>query len=151
MRKRTEKEKEAMGRIVPVLESLKIKKSTRGYVPLLDIMSYAAAYPEVKFKDIVNILLDGYTYIGITDAKNKPLNHLFPAMVRTIETALEKSNDAALVQLGMSEEIITKILDSDNYNEDDLLAVLGEQYKDYSHEERIVFYFIKKVLNYLHY
>lgn len=151
MRKRTEKEKEAMGRIVPVLESLKIKKSTRSYVPLLDVMSYAAAYPDVEFRDIIEELLKQNSYVGVNTSDPNSENQILPAMVRTVETAFERGNSDRLKEIGMSEDIIVKILDSDNYDESDLLQVLGEKYKKYTHEERIVYYFIKKVLKYLGY
>lgn len=149
MRKRTEKEREAIGRIVPILVSLDIKKGTRGYVPLLEIMSYAAAYPNVEFEDIIKELSEGNSYNGVNIWNKDSENQLMPSMVRTIETALERGDNSRLEEIGISEEIIKRILDSDNYNKEELLQVLGEKYEKYTHEERIVYYFIKKVLKYL--
>lgn len=153
MRKRTDGEKAAMGRIVPILERLDIKKNTRGYMPLLDLMSYAAAYPNVKLKDIIDELSNNNTYIGISITEDKKDNQVFPAMVRTIESAFERGRDTQLKDLGISKEVIDKVLDSKGDKEDqlELLEVLGEEYKSYSHEERIVFYFVKKILKYLGY
>ena len=153
MRKRTDGEKAAMGRIVPILEGLDIKKNTRGYMPLLDLMSYAAAYPNVKLKDIIVELSSKNTYIGISITEDKKDNQVFPAMVRTIESAFERGRDTQLKELGISKEVIDKVLDSKGDKEDqlELLEVLGEEYKSYSHEERIVFYFVKKILKYLGY
>ena len=153
MRKRTDGEKVAMGRIVPILERLDIKKNTRGYMPLLDLMSYAAAYPNVKLKDIIDELSNNNTYIGISITEDKKDNQVFPAMVRTIESAFERGRDTQLKELGISKEVIDKVLDSKGDKEDqlELLEVLGEEYKSYSHEERIVFYFVKKILKYLGY
>ncbi len=153
MRKRTDGEKAAMGRIVPILERLDIKKNTRGYMPLLDLMSYAAAYPNVKLKDIIDELSNNNTYIGISITEDKKDNQVFPAMVRTIESAFERGRDTQLKELGISKEVIDKVLDSKGDKEDqlELLEVLGEEYKSYSHEERIVFYFVKKILKYLGY
>lgn len=153
MRKRTDGEKAAMGRIVPILEGLDIKKNTRGYMPLLDLMSYAAAYPNVKLKDIIDELSNNNTYIGISITEDKKDNQVFPAMVRTIESAFERGRDTQLKELGISKEVIDKVLDSKGDKEDqlELLEVLGEEYKSYSHEERIVFYFVKKILKYLGY
>lgn len=153
MRKRTDGEKAAMGRIVPILEGLDIKKNTRGYMPLLDLMSYAAAYPSVKLKDIIDELSNNNTYIGISITEDKKDNQVFPAMVRTIESAFERGRDTQLKELGISKEVIDKVLDSKGDKEDqlELLEVLGEEYKSYSHEERIVFYFVKKILKYLGY
>ena len=153
MRKRTDGEKVAMGRIVPILESLDIKKNTRGYMPLLDIMSYAAAYPNVKLKDIIEELSNNNTYIGISITEDKKDNQIYPSMVRTIESALERGQNEELEQLGISEKVIKKVLDSngDEGDQQELLEVLGGEYKKYSHEERIVFYFVKKILKYLGY
>ena len=151
MRKRTDKEKEAMGRIVPVFENLRIKQSTRGYAPLLDIMSYAAVFPEVEFRDIVNEIFTKNTYTGISPTSKEPENQLFPSMVRTIETALERGSNDYLKEIGISEEVIKQVLNSHDYEEADLLEVLGKKYAEYSHEERIVYYFIKKVLKDLNY
>lgn len=153
MRKRTDGEKAAMGRIVPILEGLDIKKNTRGYMPLLDLMSYAAAYPNVKLRDIIDELSNNNTYIGISITEDKKDNQVFPAMVRTIESAFERGRDTQLKELGISKEVIDKVLDSKGDKEDqlELLEVLGEEYKSYSHEERIVFYFVKKILKYLGY
>ena len=153
MRKRTDGEKAAMGRIVPILERLDIKKNTRGYMPLLDLMSYAAAYPNVKLRDIIDELSNNNTYIGISITEDKKDNQVFPAMVRTIESAFERGRDTQLKELGISKEVIDKVLDSKGDKEDqlELLEVLGEEYKSYSHEERIVFYFVKKILKYLSY
>lgn len=153
MRKRTDGEKAAMGRIVPILEGLDIKKNTRGYMPLLDLMSYAAAYPNVKLRDIIDELSKNNTYIGISITEDKKDNQVFPAMVRTIESAFERGRDTQLKELGISKEVIDKVLDSKGNKEDqlELLEVLGEEYKSYSHEERIVFYFVKKILKYLGY
>ena len=149
MRKRTEAEKVTMGRIVPVLENLRIKQNTRGYAPLLDIMSYAAAYPNVEFRDIVSEMMNNNTYTGISMFTKEPENQLFPSIVRTIETAFERGRNEYLQEIGISEEVIRRVLHSENYDPEDLLEVLGEKYADYSHEERIVYYFIKKVLKYL--
>ena len=153
MRKRTDGEKMAMGRIVPILEELDIKKNTRGYMPLLDTMSYAAAYPNVKLKDIIDELLKNNTYIGISLSEGKKDNQIYPSMVRTIESAFERGKNEQLEKLGISGEVIKKVLDSSGEEEEqqELLEVLGEGYKKYSHEERIVFYFIKKILRYLEY
>ena len=151
MRKRTDAEKIAIGRIVPILENLRIKQSTRGYAPVLDIMSYAAAYPEVELRDIVAEMLKNNTYTGISLASKEPENKLFPSMVRTIETAFERGKNEYLQEIGISEEVIKQVLNSHDYKEADLLKVLGEKYEEYSHEERIVYYFIKKVLKHLNY
>lgn len=151
MRKRTEKEKEVMGRIVPILRSLDIKQTTRGYVPLLDIMSYAASYPEVEFEHIIKRLLNENNYIGINLINKNSENQIMPAMLRTVESAFERGNNEKLSKLGISDDIISRVLDSDKYNETDLVAVLGEKYENYTHEEKIVYYFIRKILKYLNY
>lgn len=151
MRKKSDKEKEILGRVVQVLNVLRIKKSTRGYAPLLDFISYAAVHPEVSLESISKYLLDNNTYIGISSGVYSR-NHdkeLMPSMVRTIETALERGNDESFRKLDMSEDVIERILDSDTYTEIDLLEVLGEKYADYSHEERVVFYFVKKIVKYI--
>lgn len=151
MRKRTEAEKVAIGRIVPILRNLRIRQDISGYGPLLDIMSYAAAYPEVEFRDIVAEMLKNNTYTGISPTSNEVEDQIFPSMVRTIETALERGKNEYLQEIGISEEVIKQVLNSHDYKEADLLKVLGEKYEEYSHEERIVYYFIKKVLKHLNY
>lgn len=74
-------------------------------------------------------------------------------MVRTIESAFERGRDTQLKELGISKDVIDKVLDSKGDEEDqqELLEVLGGEYKKYSPEERIVFYFVKKILKYLGY
>lgn len=41
MRQRTGREKYAMGLLNPIFRDLAIKKGTRGYMPLMDLICYA--------------------------------------------------------------------------------------------------------------
>lgn len=69
MRKRTEKEKEAMGLLAPIFRELSIKKGTRGYEPVMDLISYAYAYPDKKILEIMQNLEKENFYISIKMAK----------------------------------------------------------------------------------
>lgn len=69
MRTRTEKEKEAMGMLNTVFRELSIKKGTRGYLPVMDMICYAYAYPEQKFSEIIKILSKENFYVGVKQTR----------------------------------------------------------------------------------
>lgn len=159
MRKRSDKEKEAMGLVDPIFQDLLLKHSTRGYMPILDIVIYAYANKEKEFNWIMKYLKGANYYVGVsetpeveTEATLKTLVYrLNPSMVRTIETALEHSKN--LQRYGL--EKLKVILDEDNDpdaidKETKLLNEIGEQYGEYdTHEERVIVFFTKKILRYL--
>ena len=67
MRKRTETEKKAMGLVDPIFRDLAIKKGSRGYMPLLDIICYAYANPDCSFEAILTLIQKENYYVGIKD------------------------------------------------------------------------------------
>ena len=56
MRQRTGREKYAMGLLNPIFRDLAIKKGTRGYMPLMDLICYAYENPDKSFHDIIEYL-----------------------------------------------------------------------------------------------
>ena len=63
--KRTEQEKYAMGLLSPIFREINIKQDTRGYMPLVDLLCYAYAYPNVPFQEIMEILTKRNHYVGV--------------------------------------------------------------------------------------
>ena len=160
MRKRTETEKKAMGLVDPIFRDLAIKKGSRGYMPLLDIICYAYANPDCSFEAILTLIQKENYYVGIKDDPQvetaetlKSRDFRFkPSMVRTIETAIEGTNLDVLEKYGLKELlVILKENKSDGVSvEDELLQKIGEKYARYQeHEDRVIIFFCKKILNYI--
>lgn len=147
MRTRTQEEKAVLGKVEVIMRNLCIKKTTRGYGPLLDIIAYAYVYPEKDILDIVEYLSKENSYVGVfldgedEDGKNVD-NRIFPAMIRTIETAIERANNNYLKVLKLDK--LKLILDE--HSDDDLISEIGEKYSRYDHDEQILVYFVKKIL-----
>lgn len=166
MRKRTIKEKKVMGKVEEILRQLKITNSTPGYMPLLDTIVYAYAFPEQDFLDIIAYLERENYYVGIAprkkendaDTKTNPKTtgskrneDILSAMVTSIETTIEKANTGYLSSLELNK--LNKILPEEEKTteekENDLLSEIGEKYKKYTYDEKIIVYFSKKILKYL--
>lgn len=147
MRTRTQEEKAVLGKVEVIMRNLCIKKTTRGYSPLLDIIAYAYAYPEKDILDIVEYLSGENSYVGVFldvedgDEKNVD-NRIFPAMIRTIETAIERADNEYLKVLKLDK--LKLILDE--HSDEELISEIGTKYEQYEHDEKILVYFVKKVL-----
>lgn len=167
MRKRSEEEKRAMGLISPILREMSIKEDSRGYMPLLDLLSYAYANPKTTFQEIMRSLVEQNDYVGVkqeidpeaieniewlTLYENRKFS-LYPSMRRCIVTCLERTNYKVLSQYGI--EKLTFILKDDNIEEEErikreLLSVIGEEYSKYeTYEERVIVFFSRNILKHL--
>lgn len=141
-----------MGLLEPILRELAIERTKRGYVPLLNMMCYAYANPNMGFNAIMDYLEKTDFYVGVSNEKTEE-NKIFslrPSMVRTIETALEGTNLMILKKYGLEKLCI--ILKDRNGSEEvgeeeQLLSEIGEKYAEYdTHEKRIIVFFCKKLL-----
>ncbi len=150
MRKRTEAEKIAMGMVEPILRELSIRRDTRGYVPLLNMICYAYANPKKNFNEIMDYLEKEDFYVGVVPAmkEEKDVFSLRPSMVRTIETALETStrkNKEILMSYGLEKlSIIAEDWKSSEkaWVEEQVLLEIGEKYAKYdTHEKRVIVFF----------
>lgn len=151
MRKRTAEEERVMGLVDPIFRRLAIKKATRGYTPLMDLICYAYANPEKKFPEIIDYLSRENFYVGVKSAEEH--FSLMPSIVRTIETALEGTNTEVLSEYGL-EKLCVIVQDRNEAEQlqmqEELLSELGEKYAEYkTHEERVIVFFSKKLLKFI--
>lgn len=199
MRQRTGREKYAMGLLNPIFRDLAIKKGTRGYMPLMDLICYAYENPDKKFHDIIKYLAKENYYVGVkitrseeeiverietatklamksaleegktsSEAKleadeaakrvrgilaNEAEFSLIPSMERSIETALEGTPSETLSLYGIEKlSILVEPLDvvEQEKLEEMLMEDLGEKYNEYKeHNERVIVFFVKKLLKYI--
>lgn len=151
MRKKTTKEIEITGKVNAVLRQLKIDNETAGCTPLIDIISYAHAFPEENLEDIIDYLFKVNNYVGIypesikSVTREKEEMRPYPSLVHTIKTVIEAASpeDLKALQLDKLEIIIKGNLSE---REEEFLAEIGEKYRKYPDEKRITLYFIKKIL-----
>lgn len=149
MRKKTSKEKEVLGKIEYVLRQLYVSRDTVGYVPLLDAIAYTYAFPEKGILEAMEVLEKENYYLGVypTDSKTAEDDaKLYPTIVHTVKTAIDSKNKSYLRTLQLDRMKV--ILDGKRgYElEEVLLAEIGEKYVQYSNDEKIVLFFIKKIL-----
>lgn len=149
MRKRTDKERLVLGRVESIFRGLNLDKDDAGYVPLLDVITYAYAFPKEELTKIVEILSVENYYLGIRSLNGKNISQveaLYSAMVHTIKFVIESGNndDLATLELyGMNVILKGKRgVELENV----LLDEIGEKYQQYSNDEKIVLFFVKKIL-----
>lgn len=146
MRTRSQQEKAVLGKIEVIMRNLCIKRTTRGYSPLLDIISYAYVYRDKDIVDIENFLEKENYYVAVflkdESSKKNADNKMMPALIRTIETAIERADNEYLKQLKLDK--LKLILDE--HSDEELISEIGEKYAQYNHDEQILVYFVKKVL-----
>lgn len=151
MRTRTEEEKRVMGLLDPIFRDLTIKKSTRGYMPLMDLICYAYANPDAKFQNIMDILQKENFYVGVKEGTDEFT--LIPSMERSLETALEGTPIEILTKYGLEKLAVLvedRNAEEQSQMEEQLLADLGEKYSEYaSHEERVIVFFARKLLKHI--
>lgn len=149
MRKRTDKEKEVLGRVESILRLLNLDKNDAGYVPLLDFIIYAYAFPEEELTKIVEILSIENYYLGIRSLNEENVSiveALYSAMVHIIKFIIESGSDEDLVNLELyGMKVILKGKRGAEL-ENILLDEIGEKYQQYSNDEKIVLFFVKKIL-----
>lgn len=150
MRKRTDLEKQVLGKVEVILRYLKIDRETIGYAPLLDIIIYAYAFPEESLTQIVSRITKENYYPGIQCIYNKNVmdfeKTMYFEVVHTIKRAIERAEfiDLKELQLDKLNVILKGKIGIDL--EEELLAEIGERYSRYSNDEKIAVYFIKKIL-----
>ena len=102
MRERTETEKIAMGKLNPIFRDLAIKKGTRGYMPVMDLICYAYENPDKKFHDIIEYLAKEKYYVGvkITRPQEEITARIEVAAKLAMKSALEagKTSDEAKLE-----------------------------------------------------
>lgn len=149
MRKRTDKEREVLGRVESIFRLLNLDKNDAGYVPLLDVIIYAYAFPEEELTKIVELLSVENYYLGIRSLNEENLSQidaLYSAMVHTIKFTIESGKDEDLATLKLyGMKIILKGKRGAEL-ERILLDEIGKKYQPYSNDEKIVLFFIKKIL-----
>lgn len=91
MRQRTDGEKYAMGLLDPIFRNLAIKKGTRGYMPVMDLICYAYENPDKNFHDIIEYLAKENYYVGvkITRSEEEIAAHIETAAKLAMKSALE--------------------------------------------------------------
>lgn len=105
MRKRTETEKMAMGLLNPIFRNLAIKKGTRGYMPVMDLICYAYENPDKKFHDIIEYLAKENYYVGvkITRSEEEIAAHIETAAKLAMKSALEAGKTSSEAKLESDE------------------------------------------------
>lgn len=105
MRKRTETEKMAMGLLDPIFRNLAIKKGTRGYMPVMDLICYAYENPDKKFHDIIEYLAKENYYVGvkITRSEEEIAAHIETAAKLAMKSALEAGKTSSEAKLESDE------------------------------------------------
>lgn len=149
MRKRTDKEIQALGKVEAIFRQLGINKDGGGYVPLLDCIIYAYAFPDTSLTTVVTILSKENYYLGIRladRADSTQTEKIYSEMVHTIKSAIDCPNIDYLRTLELDGmKVILKGKRGEEL-EKVLLAEIGEKYHQYSNDEKIVLFFIKKIL-----
>lgn len=150
MRKRTDVEKEVLGKVEVIFRDLKIERETIGYAPLLDIIIYAYAFPEESLTSIIGKLTEENYYLGIKCILVKNVisykEAVYYEVVHTIKTAIERADDVDLKELQLDKLNIILKGKRGLALEEELIAEIGKKYEQYSNDEKIALYFIKKIL-----
>lgn len=149
MRKREDKELEAMGKVEAIFRQLGINKNGGGYAPLLDCIIYAYAYPTTPLIGVVEFLSKNNYYLGIRLADkvgSTQTEKMYEEMVHIIKSAIDCPDLEYLSSLGLDKmKVILQGKRGDEL-EVALLAEIGEKYHQYSNDEKIALFFIEKIL-----
>lgn len=149
MRGRTDKEIQAMGNVEAIFRQLGIEKDGGGYAPLLDCIIYAYAFPNVSLTEVVEILSKENYYLGIRladKANATQTERIYSEMVHTIKSAIDCPDLNYLKFLGLDGMKVILKGKRGNELEQVLLAEIGKEYHQYTNDEKIVLFFIKKIL-----
>lgn len=151
MRKRTDKEKEVLGKVEAIFKNLDLDKENQGYVPLLDATVYAYAYPKQGLIEIIELLSRKNHYLGLLQLEGSQelrttSERVYLAIVHTVKSGIERAEREYLemLQLDSLEVILSGKRGVEL--EELLLHEIGEDYAEYSNDEKIVLFFIKKIL-----
>lgn len=143
MRKRTEKEREVIGKVEAIFRNLDIDRNIVGYAPLLDITVYAYAFPKETFSKIMTDLSKQNYYLGVSGASEE----IYSEIVHIVKYTVERADNDYLAHLGLDKlQVILKGKRNEEL-ERELIASIGESYSEYSNDEKIVFFFIKRILD----
>lgn len=143
MRKRTEREREVIGKVEVIFRQLNILKDHGGYPPLLDIVVYAYAFPNEGFDEIISTLSEKNYYLGIP--KNSK-ESICSEIVHIVKLAIERADDDYLAYLNLDKLRIILSGKRDEELEKELIHSIGEKYVKYPNDEKIVFFFLKRIL-----
>ncbi len=148
MRKKTDKEKEIMGQVEEVLRWLQINKDSAGYMPLLDSIVYAYAFPDEGLTDIIDMLSRENYYLGLHDENSNvdARDAIYSKIVSTVKSAIEAGDRQYMMYLQLDRLKVILQGKRGKELEDLLLTELGDKYRQYSNDEKIVLFFIKKIL-----
>lgn len=148
MRKKTDKEKEILGQVEVILRRLKIDKNNAGYVPLLDAIAYAYAFPDEGLTEIIDMLSKENYYLGLHVAHSEmdARAELYAKIVHTVKSAIEGGDGHYLRNLQLDSLMVILQGKRDKELEELLLTEIGDKYSQYSNDEKIVLFFIKKIL-----
>ena len=148
MRKKTDKEKEVLGKAEVILRLLQIDKENAGYAPLLDVIAYAYASPNKELMQIIETLSQKNYYLGIHTSHSKMdiKAELYSKIVHTVKTAIECGRKDYLVSLELDGLKVILQGNTGQELEELLIPEIGEKYRLYSNDEKIVHFFIKKIL-----
>lgn len=149
MRIRTKKEKEILGKVEVIFRQLNIYKGSPGYPILLDVTVYAYAFPEEGLEEIIDFLSKENCYLGFRDPeyqKLSPKEKMYAEMVHTVKSAIEGTDERYLEEIQL--EGLNVILKGKRGKdlEEVLLSEIGEKYAQYSNDEKIVLFFVKRIL-----
>lgn len=105
MRQRTDGEKYAMGLLDPIFRDLAIKKGTRGYMPVMDLICYAYENPDKSFHDIIEYLAKENYYVGvkITRSEEEIAEHIETAAKLAMKSALKAGKTSSEAKLESDE------------------------------------------------
>lgn len=120
MRVKTEKEKEAIGKLTPIFRELNIRKDISGYEPILDFICHEYAFPNDEFKETLNILEKENFYIGIKQPKTKSsiMKHVKEVANKEMLIALEEGSSLQKAQLkadSRAKETEMKLLEENKF------------------------------------
>lgn len=147
--KRIDKRKEVLGRVEVIFRQLGVNKVDGGYAPLLDSIVYAYTFPDMPLTEVIEYLSKEKHYLRIRIANRidaTRLEKIYAEMVHTIKSAIDCPNINYLKVLGL--DVMKVILEGKTGEELEtvLLDEIGEKYQQYSNDEKIVLFFIKKIL-----
>lgn len=143
MRKRNPKEIGIIGKVETIFRSLNIDRTLVGYAPLLDVTVHAYAFPEKDFNKIITDLSRENYYLGISSSEGG----IYSEIVHIVKYTVERANNDYLTYLRLDKLQVILKGKRDEELEKELIASLGENYSEYSNDEKIVFFFIKRILD----
>lgn len=165
--KRTDKEKEVIGRLEAVLKNfLTVDFGSVGYNAIIDIIAYIYAfYDELKkksklkpqdklqiqdIKGVIKLFSEKKSYLGLNSSgcshQATVEEKLYVAMVHTIKSVMDTPEQEDLSSLGLDCMQIIIEGKQEKELEKELIEIFGEHYSICSNDEKIVIFFIKRIV-----